>query len=400
MSLKILVLTPRIPFPLRDGGAIAMNQTLEGLMNLGYEVSLLAMNTARHWIEESSLPAQYSKLKEFKSVFVNNSINPFSAFLNLFTDKSYNVIRFINKSFESELKNMLAQNNYDIVFFESIYTSPYLNIVKLNSNAVCVCRVHNIEHRIWEKLSVTVSSFLKRRYLKILAERLKTYELDVLKKFDALLPISEDEANELRSLQCKVDFTLPFGVHVLDQKHENQTEENSCYHIGSMDWMPNVEGVEWFVEEVWNDFSVLHSEVKFYIAGKNIPASFYKKFTDNNIEVVGEVDDFVRFTLSKNIMIVPLKSGAGIRIKILEAMALGKTIIATSLAAEGINAKAGRDILIADTKEEFLSSLEACFSEKHFVSTIGANAYKFVNDNYSASEIYSKLGNYLNGLVK
>ena len=110
MALKILILTPRIPFPLRDGGSIAMNQTIEGYLGQGCEVSLLSMNTSRHWVEESTLPEMYQRLAKFNTVYVKTNVNPLSAFLNLFTDKSYNVARFINREFEKVLISMLQSD--------------------------------------------------------------------------------------------------------------------------------------------------------------------------------------------------------------------------------------------------------------------------------------------------
>ena len=120
MALKILILTPRIPFPLRDGGSIAMNQTIEGYLGQGCEVSLLSMNTSRHWVEESTLPEMYQRLAKFNTVYVKTNVNPLSAFLNLFTDKSYNVARFINREFEKVLISMLQSEQYDYIQFESI----------------------------------------------------------------------------------------------------------------------------------------------------------------------------------------------------------------------------------------------------------------------------------------
>lgn len=152
MGLKILILTPRIPYPLKDGGAIAMNQTLECYIEQDCEVSLFALNTSRHWVDESTLPVFYNKLKKIETVFVKTDINPLSAFFNLFTDKSYNVERFVNKQVEQKLIGLLQSETYDIIQFESIYTSPYLKTARKYSNAKCVCRVHNIEHVIWQRL--------------------------------------------------------------------------------------------------------------------------------------------------------------------------------------------------------------------------------------------------------
>ena len=153
MAVKILILLPRIPYPLRDGGSIAMNQTIEAYLEQGCDVSVFAMNTSRHWVEEGSLPAIYQQLSFFKSIYVKTDINPLSAFFNLFSDKSYNVARFINREFDKELVRLLQSDEFDVIQFESIYTAPYLETARKHSQAKCFCRVHNIEHLIWQRLT-------------------------------------------------------------------------------------------------------------------------------------------------------------------------------------------------------------------------------------------------------
>lgn len=387
--MKILILTPRIPWPLRDGGAIAMNQTLEGYLEQGCDVSLLTMNTSRHWVDESELPEMYSKLSYFESVYVNNSINPFSAFLNLFTDKSYNVNRFVNKSFSQALLKLLSRETFDVIQFESIYTSPYLEIVKSHSAAKCVCRVHNIEHVIWERLAVHENNYLKKKYLNLLTHRLHQYEMEVLTKFDLLLPISDKEKTYFEDSKINSCYLLPFGVSNIIVP-DIVCDINTCYHIGSMDWAPNVEGVEWFLDEVWQRVASELPFVSFYIAGKNMPARIIARQA-KQVVVVGEVNDFMEFSLQKNIMLVPLQSGAGIRIKILEAMSLGKTIISTSIGAEGIGLTHGEHLYIADTPDSFLNCLKECFTNPEKARQLGMNAQKFVSSHFSKKQIYTDL---------
>jgi glycosyltransferase involved in cell wall biosynthesis len=388
MSLKILILTPRIPYPLKDGGAIAMHQTIEGYVQQGFEVSLLSMNTSRHWVDENLLPELYSKLVHFKTVFINNNINPLSAFFNLFTGKSYNVSRFINKNFETELIELINQEVFDIIQFESIYTSPYLQIAQENSDAKCFCRVHNIEHLIWQRLSENEANFLKRKYLKILTNRLKNYEIDILKNFDLLLPISRTEEKYFSDNKINASFYLPFGIDINKPILENiEQNMHSIYHIGSMDWAPNVEGVTWFLSTVWDDLQTELKDVKLFLAGKNMPKSLLKK-ENNQTVILGEIEDFSAFSLSKNIMIVPLLSGAGIRIKVLEAMAFGKVVIATEIAVEGIGLTHQKNVLIANSPEDFKEQLHYCFSNLEKIKSIGDYAKQFVEANYSKEKIY------------
>lgn len=374
-----------------------MNQTLEAYLGQGHQVSLLSMNTSRHWVEESSLPSLYQRLVHFRSVYVKTNVNPLSAFFNLFTDKSYNVARFINKEFENELVDLLKQEEFDVIQFESIYTAPYLRIARKYSDARCVCRVHNIEHLIWHRLSTHERSFLKQKYLELLTNRLKNYELDILQKFDLLLPISTKENEYIRELKLNESYYLPFGVEPKHDLPVVAVEEKSCYHIGSMDWAPNVEGVQWFLEQIWTHIHKDLPGVALYLAGKNMPPSFLSKESEN-LHILGEVDDMTRFSLEKNVMLVPLLSGAGIRIKILEAMSLGKTIVSTTVGADGIGATHMQEILIADNEETFRTALQFCFNEPHKAREIGERGKAFAFAHYRTETIYRGLIDYLTNL--
>lgn len=400
MAFSILIVTPRIPFPLRDGGSIAMNQALQSYLEMGCEVSLLALNTSRHWVDESTLPIWYQQLKHFESVYVKTDINPLSAFFNLFTDKSYNVERFVNKQVELTLIDVLKKNYFDFIQFESIYTAPYLKTVRSHSSAFCMCRVHNIEHHIWQYLTEHETSFLKKRYLKLLTNRLKNYELDILQSFDLLLPISKKEMVYIEQEKLNRCIYVPFGI---DTKQQISTQYTmniaTCFHIGSMDWAPNTEGVQWFLDKVWNKVIAEIPDVKFHMAGKKMPAAFMAK-PQPQVVVEGEIEDVTRFCMEKNIMVVPLLSGAGIRIKILEAMTLGKTIITTSIGVAGIGATHEKNILICDDADHFAITLVKCFKQPTWASQIGLNAAAFVKEHFDKKSIYTSLCSNLMALLK
>ena len=149
---------------------------------------------------------------------------------------------------------------------------------------------------------------------------------------------------------------ISFGIDIEDYQADDNympSDIPELFHIGSMNWLPNIEGIEWFIENVWPLIIEQYPSITFTIAGRNIPNQFYAK-NIKNFKVEGEVPDAKQFMLSKDIMIVPLLSGSGIRIKIIEGMALGKTIITTSIGAEGLDINDGVNILIANTPQEFL----------------------------------------------
>jgi glycosyltransferase involved in cell wall biosynthesis len=154
------------------------------------------------------------------------------------------------------------------------------------------------------------------------------------------------------------------------------------FHIGSMDWMPNQEGIKWFMDNCMPILAQEFPENKILLAGRNMP-----KWVDNykfhNLEIIGEINNAIDFINSCDIMFVPLFSGSGIRIKIVEGMSLGKVIISTTIGAEGIDCSDGINILIADTPEQFIEKFRFCVDNPNHCKIIGANAIALINDRHN-----------------
>ncbi len=397
MSTRVLLLLPRVPYPKNDGGALAMFQTIEMYHEMGFEVNVLAINTNKHWLSDQDWPPLFRKINSFKTVAVNTDVKVKDAFINLFSKQSYNVARFINKEYTKALESELSDNEFDIIQFESIFTAPYLAQVKELTKAKCICRLHNVEYQIWQQVADREKAFLKKKYLLLLAKRLKEYELNILNEFDELLTISPNDEEILAQENITTPtYYLPYGVEKTRFKSDTiQCEHHSIYHLGSMDWLPNQEAMTWFAGHVW---PVLHKELpklNFYMAGKNTPTSYFN-LKRKGIDVVGEVDDATTFHLEKNILVVPLQSGAGVRIKLLEAMLLGKTIICTKRAAQGISLIDGEHLLIAETPTEFTEKIKWCLENKEASTELGQNAKYYVLEHFEKRKIYQGIKEHFN----
>ena len=162
-----------------------------------------------------------------------------------------------------------------------------------------------------------------------------------------------------------------------------------------MDWLPNLESIRWFLDEVW---PVVHREVpraKLYLAGRKMPERWMKTHIDG-VSVVGEVPDAMYFIGSKKINVVPLLSGSGIRVKIIEAMSIGKTVITTTVGAQGIDYVDGENILIADTPEQFASQIRRCLNDEDFCSRVGEAAARLVAEQYDEEKLASRLLEFYN----
>lgn len=398
--MKILFITKQIPFPPNSGYPIVVYNTIKGLLNLGAKISLFSLNPSGNHVEVEDIYDPVFKRINFYTQNVNNEVNALDALLNIFTKKSYNLSRFYTDEAAQKLESILKENTFDIIQLESLFTVPYLQLIKQHSNAKVVYRAHNIEFMLWERLADKPGFFLRKKYLIFLAERLRAFETENINRFDYIFAISEPDRQNILRFGCEVSIAV-FPV-ALDLQHykadRSQTSYPTLFHLGAMNWRPNEEGLEWFLDDIWPDIEKLDKDLRFYIAGKSMQKHFFDYDSDNVI-VEGEVFDAIEFMNSKAIMIVPLLSGTGMRVKIIEGMAMKKCVIATTIAAEGINYTAGHDILIADTADEFYRSILQCMINPKRWMEIGDNARQTVEKYHQINPIcvemmgiYNRLG--------
>ena len=392
--MKILQLCHKVPFPPYDGGTIAMNNITQGLLSEGHRVKVLAVETPKHRVLSEDMPEDYLKSVDFESVFIDTTLSFWAAFKTIFTRKSYQVSRFYSKGFANKLAEILQKETFDIIQLESIFMAPYLPVIRQFSTAKIVLRNHNIEHLIWHRVINNEPNPLKRWAIRYFSRQLKRYECNLGSQIDAFAAISEPDYRFFKECYHNIPGTvIPFGVD-LENYPENEDYMPSgtpeLFHVGSMNWLPNVEGIEWFLDEVWPQIHEKFPEITFTIAGRQIPEKISQR-ADNNVIIAGEVASANDFMAEKDIMIVPLLSGSGVRVKIIEGMALGKTIITTAIGAEGLAVEHGKNILIANTPDEFLECISKCVASPDICTILGENARNFVALNHNNDLITNRL---------
>jgi len=391
--MRILQLCNRVPWPPNDGGAIAMLNMTKGFYNSGQELHLLCLNTRKHQVNVQDLPEMFKKLASFKAININTDIKALDAAFNLvFSRKSYHISRFYSGDFERELVKTLQSKEFDIIQIEGLHLCLYINIIRKYSKAKVSLRAHNLEYLIWERLADSERNPLKSKYLEILTKRLLNFEAKAIKKVDFLIAITEADAELFQTMDTDASiFVSPAGLDLEDYVTDKSKKEwPGIFHLGALNWMPNVQGIEWFLKEIWPKLHTVFPKLKFYIAGRNMP-EWLKKLDRVGVVPVGEVENAVDFMNSKSIMVVPLLSGSGMRIKIIEGMALGKTIISTTIGAEGIDYEDETNILIADEPEEFVNAIKKCINNVEFANRVGKNARQLAEAEYSNKSLIGKL---------
>jgi len=390
--LKILILTHRVPFPQNGGYAIVVCNTIKGLIVLGHEVSLVALNAQKYsssYYEKDELEDKIN----YTSFKISINVSMVDAVVNLFRKKSNNVDRYYDAEFEKLLTRELKQTAYDIIQFEGLFVTPYLASVRKVSKAKLIYRSHNIEHQVYERLAHQKTDLLKRWYLRMVARRIKDYELQQLNKFDAIAVFTAEDKKTVLSYGATIPVEIfPVGIDLTRYRPDfGKTEFPSLFFLGSLDWLPNREGIEWFIDNFYKDLTEGDLRVKFYVAGHNIPERFDDYEVMGKIFIQGEVDDAFDFVNSKAIMIVPLLSSGGMRVKIVEGMAMQKCIISTALGAEGINFTNGANIMIANDRAEFYHAIERCISDEEFCKNVGLNARKLVEQQHDVNKVAKDL---------
>ncbi|MBL4677802.1 MAG: glycosyltransferase family 4 protein [Mucilaginibacter sp.] len=398
--MRILILTHRAPFPQNGGYPIVVGNTIKGLVGLGHEVTLLSLNVKKH-SSQYERDALLDKIT-YLEYDIDTRVTMVEAVSNLFTNNSYNIEKYYNAGFEKLLFRNLVDNEYDIIQLEGIFVAPYLSIIRKNSKAKIIFRAHNIEHQVWEKLAQQKSDPFKKWYLKLLAKRIKNYELSLLNSFDGIVAFTGQDKQSFVSFGARTPITvLPIGVDLSRYKPNfNKTDFSSLFFLGSLDWLPNREGVEWFMDNFHKELTDGDLKAKLYVAGHNIPEEYDDYEVLGKVFIHGEVDDALEFVNSKAIMIVPLLSGGGMRVKIVEGMAMQKCIISTSLGAEGINIENGENIIIANNVDEFHEALKKCIFDEYHCRRIGENARKLVEAQHDVNVITPKLVDFYETVLK
>ena len=385
-SKKILIISHKPPYPKVDGGSIAIAQVLEALLEQGFHVTFLCMETDKHPSQTSITNTNLN----FKSIYVNTKLKIALALLNMFTKKSYILSRFNQKVFRKALKKILKTHTFDTILFESLFTSDYLNTVNEHSNAKKLYRAHNIEHHIWFEQSNQNKNILKKWYLNIQSERLKNEEIKFWNNIDSILSISETDRSHIIQ-ECPTPIhTIGLYIEKRHLQHNDQSTKVDFFHLGAMDWLPNQDGMNWILKDVFPKVKQTEKSAEIHLAGRAMPNRLKSHIQDGYYNH-GEVSNAIDFMSKHKVMLVPLFSGSGIRIKIIEGMSLGKCIISTSIGVKGINCSKNKNILIANTENEFIETMCFCIQNPDKVNEIGNEAKKYARENFSKEHITNEL---------
>ena len=421
--MHILQLCFRVPYPPHDGGAIAMYEVARGLAEAGHRVTVLAVNTPKHHQPATALDHLGPNVR-LVPVDVDTRLKPLAALRNLaFSHLPYNLERFVSPALLAKLVEIVLAEAVDVVQFEGTFVAWYAQELgaalqasglDLTQQPRFVLRAHNVEYTIWEMLASRAGDPLKKWYLQKLAQRLRVFEKSMLHRVDAVAAITEDDATRLRGLYygglpgpvtATVVAALPRGGHgptfafipaSFDFSRIKPAiappKPRTVFLIGSLNWLPNLEGVDWLLREIWPQAHAEMPDLELHIAGSHPPAHLTgRPQGQDNVFVHGFVASAPAFMQQYDLMLVPLLSGGGMRVKVVEGLALGKAILSTTLGAEGIATRDGENILLRDAPAAWLAALRDYYHGRLPTAQIGQAAARTARELYDTRPVTQRL---------
>lgn len=379
--MRILHFTNKPIYPTIDGGCLAMKSVSKLLENQPeIEAYHFTLSTHKHPFEEEAYQeARYLKIQNER---INTKTNLLSFAVQFFKRKSYNISRFYSRKAEQELKKFIEIHRIETVIVESIYLSPYFDLLR-SFDVKIYLRTHNIEHEIWNQKSFNQKIGFKKWVLKKLADQLRKAEIDTWKNVDGVLAITQNDTNLIKSHQPNTRL-LNTTVNIYSE--ETNYSLNDFFFLGAYDWTPNKEALDWLIEEVLSgqDFSsTLH------IAGKKLPKNAYSSypFVKNH----GEIENASEFIAAHGISIIPLKSGGGIKMKVLESFSHGKPVITTPEGARGLQNLSGNELSISENNEELYTAMCNFQKSEEKRKSVGRNGKQYLIDNFALKSEQKKL---------
>jgi polysaccharide biosynthesis protein PslH len=409
--MNVLWLTHAIPYPPKAG---FLSRTYNLLREVGrrHEVDLIS------FVQEPWLRTHFATLEEgieeSRRVLGNScrrvtflpidSMRPrwgkhMTALGALLTGRTYTTSWLASRSAARVIAEEMRGNRYDLVHFDTIGLASYRDL----SRVPAILTHHNIESHMMMRRADNARRAVARAYYRLEARRLEAFERRVAPAYAAHITCSELDTERLRSIVTDATVvTIPNGVDCdfFSAAHVS-TRPNSAVFVGTMNWYLNVDAMQFFLREIWPQLRARVPDATMDIVGSNPPADLTRLARSlPGVTIHGYLPDVRPLIDSAALFVCPIRDGGGTKLKILDAFAMQKCVVAHSIACEGIDVTAGQDVVLANTPEEFVSEISRLFQNERERVDIGAAARRLVERNYSFRQFGDQLSATIEDIVR
>jgi sugar transferase (PEP-CTERM/EpsH1 system associated) len=318
---------------------------------------------------------------------------------NLASPHPYTVTSQYTARFRDELRRRVVSRRYDLVICE---WSPYARFLSDLQGIKKVIVAHNLEAAIWRRYEATERHPLRRWYVAIQRRKMEEFERRCFAWADGATAVSESDAQVIRAHHPGLPVeVIENGVDVnyFRPAPNGGDSTPSVMFSGAMDWRPNQDAASYFVSEVWPLVRERHPTARAVLVGREPPAAIRALGKQAGVTVTGTVDDVRPYIAAASVCIVPLRIGGGSRLKILEAMAMGKAVVSTRIGAEGLRVRDGEHLLVADRPQDFSQAVDRCLNDAALRMQLGASGRKLVEAQYGWGKIAAGYEDFLHTLT-
>ena len=400
--MKVLFLSPTVPFPLTDGGRIRVFNLLKQVSQK-CEVTLLALET---------LPTDAESIAHLERFGIQvhlvrhgGELPPVSlgTILSAFLKRvPITVARYNVPAYRQKFKELVATETFDLVHYEMFHVAQFHTETDLPS----LLSQQNVDSAIWRRLCQETANPLRKCLYWTQQRAFERYERLINPKFDIVTCASEIDKQAFQRTSAESRFEIiPNGVDIEDYQPDStpvressgldaiglDAQEPHLIYIGSMDWYPNEDAVTFFADEVLPRIHEKLPNVQFSAVGGNPSPRVQKLAANPQILVTGRVPEIKPYFARATVFVVPLRIGSGTRLKILEALAMGKAVVSTTVGAEGLDLGIGEEILIADEPKAFAEAVLRLLTDASLRRRLGEKGRARVERDYDWCGIGEKL---------
>lgn len=377
--MKILMLTPYLPYPPQSGGQTRSYNLIKKLSE-HHEISLFSL------VKDDSEKKNVKELKKYcKKVRVfNRSKSPWTlrnVLLTGFSQYPFLVIRNLVTEEKRAIREELRKEKYDLIHAECFYVMPHIPKTKIPILMV----EQTIEYSVYKHFVEDQAPFWVRPLLWLDVFKLKHWETTIWKSADRVVAMSDSDKKAMIKLVPGLNIeVVPNGVDIeyYSKARKVDLTNPKVLYVGNFKWLQNVEAVEFLLDKVWPKIKMAIPNLKLWIVGMNITEKIKEKAV-GDIEITEAMPDIRDAYLNATVLVTPIKGPGGTRLKILEAMASGMPIATTSVGAEGLEVSNGKHVLISDNMDQLAELAVKIIKDKQLAQRLGENARKFVIEKYS-----------------
>lgn len=389
--MRILMISPELPWPLNMGSKIRIFYVLRELARAGHEVTLLAL--AHEAYRPEDLEALRPFCTELNIVPVERRPRLRAALKAFFSLKPYRVAKLESPKFKQEVAQALGRD-YDILWVHFVETLAYLpHHSSQRKRPLVVLDQHNADEGFWETYARQGAAWV-RLFARQNIRKLRRFQKTVLQGVDVILSVSEEDA-EFTQVRLPNPFTevwvVPNGVDTEGfQPADDTKRENRIIFCGAMDVLMNIDAVEGFARPVFPKVRKVVPDVEFWIVGRD-PAPKVKALGSlPGVQVTGRVEDVRPYYAKAKVAVAPFRYGGGTKLKVLEAMALGVPVVATSVGCQGIKAISGKHLFVEEMKEAFAERVINLLQDEALWKQMATEARRLAEERYSWHSIMSE----------